>query len=67
MSVEIRLSCSMCADKPDVIETLDFEKHPRLATIPLVDVIQRIAKKHGWIAQYNAPHVDTYCSKKCAL
>jgi hypothetical protein len=66
MSVEIRLSCAMCSAKPEIVENLDFEKHPRLAQVPLIDVVSSIANKKGWIVQYNAPHIDVYCSKRCA-
>jgi cytochrome c1 len=48
--------CSMCGK----------EKAIPLNTVNKDTTVENIIQPAGWIVQQNGPHLDVYCSQKCA-
>lgn len=56
--VGIHFSCAMCS-KEKTIELKTEDVDPGLS-------LRRIIEDSGWIALFNGPNFDIYCSKRCA-
>lgn len=64
MPISLTISCAMCGKQfPDYYgEGLAVDT---LETFTVEHLRKKVEAKR-WIIQINEPHIDTYCSKKCA-
>lgn len=56
--MKLEFYCSMCGKEKEVILK-------PVGTDPEA-TIRKLIEDQGWIVQMNYPHLDIYCSKKCA-